>query len=191
MEVPEYDEPDVAVEVGGSVNGARGVSLLKSAEQRRAQRERSLFLDIPSWDGALIGEYRLIDPDDLKRMQERQIRRARSSGGQIDTVANDIELIVLSCVGLYARDPENGDRVAIEDDAGIVNFGRIAPILGKEDIIRSNADAVRYLTAEGRQDDGTYIQNDIAISIHASSISRWMRDPSRRSLDIDALLGEL
>lgn len=175
-------------DIGTAVNGARGLSLLRQAEKERSEREKSLFLDVPSWDGSLIGEYRLIEKDQLRKLTERQLRRFRS--GDRDTVQSDIELIVMACVGLYARDPESGDRVSIEDDFGIVTYDRIAKVLGKENEIKSNSDAVRYLTAE-REENGVWEENTIAIGIHAQSISRWMRDPSKRSFDLEELLGEL
>lgn len=185
----ELDLPDLT-ELGAGANGARGRSLIQTADKARKSREKSLFLDIPSWDGALIGEYRVIDKNVLDRLTERQLRRVRS-GGKIDATLNDIELILTACVGLWARDPESGDRVAIEDDGGIVGFDRIATVLGKEDSIKSAADAVRYLTAEVRNDDGTWQENSIAIGMHSNTISRYMRDPSKRNVDLDSILGEL
>ena len=179
---------DNLMEIGTASNGARGLSLLRDAEQKRSEREKSLFLDIPSWDGSLIGEYRLIDKNELTKLAERQIRRFRQ--GDRDTLKNDIELIVLSCVGLYARDPESGDRVSIEDEFGIVKYDRIGKVLGKDEEIKSASDAVKYLTAE-REENGVWEENSIAIGIHAQSISRWMRDPSKRTFDIEELLGEI
>jgi hypothetical protein len=173
--------------IGTAVNGARGLSLLKEAEKRREERERSLFLDIPSWEGDLIGEYRIVPSTELTRIAERQVRRARQ--GQVDAVKNDIDIITAANIGLYMRDPESGDRVPIEDDYGLVGFDRIATVLGKEEEIKSQADAVRYLTAE-RKDDGSWEENAVAIGLHAQSVSRWMRDPSKRALDLEEILGE-
>jgi hypothetical protein len=175
--------------IGTSVNGARAQSLLERAEQKRQERESSLFLDIPSWDGDLIGEYQIVPQQELNKVAERVARRVRS--GDRDSAKGDIDLIVMANVGLYVRDPESGDRVPIEDEAGIVGFDRIAMVLGKEELIKSNADAVRYLTAERNDKNGTWIDNVVAIGIHAQSISRWMRDPSKRTIDLEELLGEL
>lgn len=178
------------LDIGAATENARGASLLKSAEQRRAQREKHLFLDIPSWDGDLIGEYALIEKENMVRIAERMARKMRQDGA--DATIGDIELIVQACVGLHARDPQTGDRVPIEDEFGIVKFDRIASVLGVEDQIKSNADAVRYLTAErSDDDDDDWTENVTAINRHAAQISRWMRDPSRRSVDLEALLSEL
>ncbi|HEY7414424.1 MAG TPA: hypothetical protein VH593_04470, partial [Ktedonobacteraceae bacterium] len=87
------------------------------------------------------------------------------------------------------KDPETGERVPIEDEYGHVGYNRIAAVLGKEDELQSNSDVVRYLMSE-RNDDGSWTENIAAISIHANAISRWMRDPSKRGVDLDDLLGE-
>jgi hypothetical protein len=99
-------------------------------------------------------------------------------------------VIVAASVGLYMRDPDTRERVAIDDEYGHVGYDRIAKMLGKDDELRSNADAVRYLMSE-RDEDGGWVENNMAISLHANAIGRWMRDPSKRGVDLDELLGEL
>lgn len=170
------------------VNGAFGASLLQQADKKRAEREKNLFLDVPSWDGDVVAEYRVVPKSELKLIAERAIRRSKSE--KREAVENDIDLIVTACVGLHARDPESGDRVAIEDEFGIVNYGRIASILGKDDEIKGTSDAVRYMMAE-RNENGTWEENIVAIGIHAQTVSRWMKDPSKRSFDLEELLGEI
>jgi hypothetical protein len=177
-ELPEYD----------SVNGAIGASLLQQADKRRLERERNLFLDVPSWDGDLVAEYRVVPKEELRLIAERAMRRAKNKESR--AIENDMDLLATANVGLHARDPESGDRVPIEDGYGIVTYGRIAPILGKEEEIKSNSDAIRYLMAE-RNNDGTWQENIVAIGIHAQSVSRWMRDPSKRGTSLEDMLGEL
>jgi len=177
-------------ELGKSLDSAQGLTLLKEAQQRRQARERTLFLDVPSWDGDLVCEYRVMDPEDLRKIAERQMRRARNNGSKLDPIANDIALIVAAAVGLYAKHPETGERVAIEDEFGHVGYDRIAHVLGKDGEIKSNYDAVRYLTSE-RDEEGGWIENSMAIGLHANAIGRWMKDPSKRGVDLDELLGEL
>lgn len=172
-----------------TVENARGLSLLQEAEKRRSEREHSLFLDVPTWNGELIAEYRVPDPDALRKIAEATIRRVRSSNGRDEPGANDVALIAAANVGLYVKDPDSGDRVPIEDKIGHVGYDRIAAILGKEEL-QSNSEVIRYLMSE-RNDDGTYTQNVLAISMHANSIQRWMRDTSRRGIDMEDILGEL
>lgn len=174
--------------IGAAAEQASATSLLKAAEARRAQRETNLFLDIPSWDGDMIGEYRLIPSKEMSKIAESVARKFKQNGN--DPAVGDIAVIMHACVGLHMRDPETGKRVPIEDDLGIVGFNRIATVLGKEDDIKSNSDAVRYLTAE-RADDGSWEENITAINHHAQRIQRWMRDPSKRTVDIEDLLSEL
>jgi hypothetical protein len=169
---------------------APSLTILQDAVDRRAKREHNLFLDVPSWDGDLIAEYRVPDPEELKQLAERVMRRARN-GDEIKSGTADIDLIVAAHVGLYVINPESGDRVAIEDEFGHVGYNRIAKVLGKEDEIKSNADAVRYLMAERGDKDGTWVENVVAMSMHANSIQRWMRDTSKRASRIEEVLGEL
>jgi hypothetical protein len=171
-----------------ALGNARGLSLLQEAEKRRAEREDSLFLDVPTWGGDLICEYRVVPPNDLRRIAESAMRNARN-GNQEEPATNDIRLIVAASVGLYMKDPESGDRVPVEDEMGHVGYDRIAILLGKDDELHSNADVVRYLMS-ARNDDGTWTENITAISLHANTISNWMRDPSKRGVDLDELLGE-
>jgi hypothetical protein len=103
--------------------------------------------------------------------------------------ANDITLIVASCVGLYARDPETGERVPIEDEAGHVKYDRICHVLGHDEIT-SNREAVKYLMGERAEQGDGWVHNVVAVSIHADKISKWMQDPSKRTVDLEELLGE-
>lgn len=172
------------------VEASRATSLLKSAQKRREERESHLFIDIPSWNGDMVGEYKIIPKDHMMKLAKRVAAKMRTNGN--DSTPGDIELIVHSCVGLYVRDPETGDRVPIEDEFGIVDFGRIAEVLGVEDQIQSSSDAVRYLTGERDDDsDEGWSENVEAINQHAQRISRWMRDPSKRTVDLQDLLSEL
>lgn len=184
----EMQDNDTLGDIGTSLDGAQSLSLLKEAQKRRQERERTLFLDVPGWDGDMICEYRVVPPEELRRIAERTMRRARNGHGGDST--NDIDVIVAASVGLYMRDPETRERVAIDDEYGHVGYDRIAKMLGKDDELRSNADAVRYLMSE-RDEDGGWVENNMAISLHANAIGRWMRDPSKRGVDLDELLGEL
>lgn len=180
---------DHAEGIGTSVENAQGLTLLQDAAKRRQEREHTLFIDVPSWDGDLVAEYRVLDPDELKAMAEASFRRARNNGNA-EPGANDIALITAANIGLYAKDPDSGERVAIEDEFGHVGYNRIAKLLGKEDELKSNADAVRYCMAE-RDDDGGWVPNVMAMALHANAIGKWMKDPSKRGIDLEDILGEL
>jgi hypothetical protein len=185
----ELENNDTLGGIDQSADEARGLSLLREAERKRSQRETSLFLDIPTWDGLLIGEYRVPDPERLRKMAQSVMRNARNGNEQIEPGANDISLILAACVGLYARDPESGERVPIEDKYGHVSYDRICKVLGRDEI-KSNREAVKYLTGEREEDGDGWVHNVVAISIHSDRISKWMRDPSKRGVDIEDLLGE-
>lgn len=178
--------------IGTSLENVQSQSLLKQAQKKRQTRQRTFFLDVPSWDGDLICEYQVVDPDVLKKVAAGAIRRARN-GGEQEAAANDVDLIVAAAVGLYAKHPETGERVPIQDEHGHVGYGRIAKLLDKDDEIKSQAQAVRYLMAERDDDseDGGWVENIMAMSLHADAISRWMKDPSKHGVDLETILGEL
>lgn len=171
-----------------TVSGA--ASLLQKAQERRQQRETTLFLDVPTWDGDLIAEYAILGPDQMKTLTQKLINNSKN--GNAEPGSNDIELLNAHCVGLYVRDPDSGDRLPVEDEFGIVNYARMARQLGKEHTLKTAAETIKYLMSERDKDDpDKYIVNLIAISLHAAAVQRWMRDPSKRSVDLEALLGEL
>lgn len=176
---------------GEATGAARAMSLLQSAEKRREEREKNLFLDIPSWDGDLIGEYGIIPKPELKEMGERQLRTLRHQNGAQDRTRFDIELIVRSCVGLYALDPDTGDRVSLDDEIGNVGYGRIAQLMGKGELITDSTQAVLWLMGTRDHANNTWVENTMAVTTHARAISRWMSDPSKRSFNLEELLGEL
>lgn len=169
------------------VSGA--ASLLQKAQERRQKREAHLFLDVPTWGGDLIAEYRILNPDEMKRVATTALA---NNNGVKEPGANDIALINAMCVGLHVWDSEKEERVPITDEFGHVNYGRIANFLGKSHVIKNSADAVKYVMSERDPDNpDNYIVNLVAISLHAAEIQRWVRDPSKRRVNLEALLGEL
>jgi len=187
MDLPANN--DDVTKVGTALEDASGQSLLKKAQKKRQEREHTLFLDVPSWDGDLVCEYKVVPPEKLRKVAEAAMRRMRN-GELPKPAANDVAMIIAAAVGLYALDPETGERVPVEDEFGHVGYDRIAKLLGVEDEIKSNDEAVRYLMAE-RDEDGGWVENVMAMSLHANAIGRWTRDPSKQGVDLEELLGEL
>jgi hypothetical protein len=181
--------PDIP-EIGSAPSLAHSVSLLKAAEHRRDAREATLFLDVPSWNGELVCEYRVVARDEILAMTNRIQRMLRQGNGQGDPARGDFDLIAAAAVALYVIDPESGDRVPIEDDNGPVGYDRIAQVMGKEDQFSSQREVISYLMGTRTTSDGGWKENLLAVSIHANTIARWMSDPTRRSVDVESLLGE-
>lgn len=177
------DETDLDLAAGAestAAEEAKGISLLRHAEQRRAESKDALFLDVPSWNGDLIAEYRVVDRTRLETMVRKIQQEAKGNNNTARTQA-DIDLILEANVGLYAYDaeggPEEADRRApIEDDLGLVPYTRVSMVLGKNGMINSARAAVLYL----------FKDNAVAISAHALTIARWMRDPSKDPLAEEA-----
>lgn len=176
--------------IGTALDDAQSLSLLQAAAKKRQKRQRSLFLDVPSWGGDLVAEYRVVPPEEMRRVAETATRRMRNNG-QAKPAEGDVAVIAAACVGLYLKDPETGERIPIEDQYGHVGYDRMAAVLGKDDKIKSVSETIRYLTAERGDNDDEWVENIMAISLHANAIGRWMRDPSKQSgVDMEDLLGE-
>jgi hypothetical protein len=179
--------------VDEALPGAQSLTLLRKSAERRRKREAHLFLDVPSWDGDLVAEYRVLPPDQLKAMIVRMASKVQKgiqnqNGTQIGD--GDIQLIASACVGLSIRDPESGDRVEITDEFGRVGFDRIGTFLQAPDEIQGQAEMIKYVMSE-KEEDGTWTPNVIAIGIHANAVAKWMQDPSKRTVDMEGVLGEL
>jgi hypothetical protein len=182
MTIPDIDQPVIE-------ETSQAVNLLQKAQERRQKRETHLYLDVPTWDGDLIAEYRILDPDEMRLVADATAARIRQ--GNAEPGSNDMGLLNAMCVGLHVFDREDNKRVPILDEFGIVNYTRIAKFLGKDHILKTANDAIKYLMSERDPDDeDKYIVNLVAISLHANSVQRWMRDTSKRTVDLEALLGE-
>lgn len=182
-----HDDDDLGLAAGSETTAteeAKGISLLRKAEQSRSSRTNTLYLDVPSWAGDLIAAYRVVDRPRLEQMVRKIQQEAKHGNDSSARTAADIDLILEANVGLYMYDPEGGDspddrRVPIEDDLGVTPFNRFAEILRRirpED--RSgkpapNLSSARSVVLYAMED------NAVAISAHALMIARWMRDPSK------------
>ena len=196
-DVTHNEGPGGLPEPGEASELARGKSLLEQARAKRSKRESHLFIDVPSWDGDLVAEYRVLGSKELEVIAENAGRRIRS--GEHDPVHSELDLIAKANVGLYTIDPESGDRVSLEDEHGLVGYNRIAQMLGidNDPEIKPKVDsvvkAIKYLTGERKEDGepGEWQENPTAITQHANRIGRWMRDPSKSGVNIlEEILGE-
>lgn len=172
---------------------AKGLSLLRQADQRRSGRRKTQFFEVPSWGGDLIAEYKVVERARLEGLIRKIQQEQRNNNAAQRTLA-DIALILEANVGIYARDAEqDGDdaqRVPIEDAAGIVTYDRIGPILG--DVRKRNADGTTDEDSEtfqirnGRDAVIYLMAESVSISAHSMLIARWMRDPSKDPATLEA-----
>lgn len=176
---------------GESPELARSLSLLDRAKAKRAERETHLFLEVPSWDGDLVAEYRVLGSKELEVISDNVTRKIRA--GEADQIRADLEVIAKSNVALHMVDPETGDRVTLEDEGGPIGYDRVALLFNMEDQLTSVFKTIQYLTGERKEDGapGEWQENPTAISQHANRIARWMRDPSKSGIGVlEELLGE-
>jgi hypothetical protein len=163
---------------------ALGDSILSEAQKEREQAADQLFLDIPSWDGALVGCYRDVGRKSLQKLARKAISASRK-GDDNSVLQTDIDLIWQANVGVYVhkadldestpgavRDRHN-DRwlVPLTNDFGTVTFKMIGDKLGRD--FKGSTDTILYLFAKDGGDAG------IPIGAHSTTIARWLKDPSK------------
>jgi hypothetical protein len=190
----QQDEPGI----GGNSNFptpgeaptiARSQSLFEQAKRRREQRESHLFIDVPSWDGELVAEYKVLGSKELDIIAENAARKFKA--GDKDTLHADLDVIAKANVALHMIDPESGDRVPLEDENGVVGFNRAAHVLGMVGELDSVTKTIKYLMGERKEDGSGWRENPTAITMHAQRIARWMRDPSKSGRNVlEEILGE-
>lgn len=182
-------DPDLERAAGAETTAAEealGESLLRKAQKARHERDDVLYLDIPSWDGDIVGAYRVLDRTTMERLIRKITKESKNgnSSANLRTKA-DIDLIVRACVGLYARNPDSDAEEGSHDDLVQLKvgdepatYGSINELL-KSDQIRDTNSAVMYLFAKDGGDAG------VAISAHALTIARYMQDPSKDPTDLE------
>src|SRR3954468_24834280 len=143
--------PDVHIDEPVIEETSRAANLLQKAQERRQKRETHLYLDVPTWDGDLVAEYRILDPDEMRMLADQTAARLRQ--GDAEPGSNDMDLLNAMCVGLHVFDREETKLEPIIDDFGIVNFTRIDKFLGKQHILKTAFDAIKYLMSERDPDD--------------------------------------
>jgi hypothetical protein len=171
---------------------AKGISLLREAEHRREESSDSLFLDVPSWGGDLVAEYRVVDRPRLEKMARKIMQEARGGTNSTARTAADTDLILAANVGIYARDPDgdpdgpDGARVPLIVAGSTATYGTVNEILKKDQYIKSARSAVLYMFAKPQSKDGPPGDAGVAISAHALTVARWMRDPSKSPAELEA-----
>lgn len=201
MGVEEIMDPESDFRELESVAGSEGIaaedaspeSLLQKADKRRKQRSDHLFLDIPSWDGDLIGEYSPVARKVLEAMIRKSMQEAKRSGGASTDarVRADVDIIQRACCGLWIRDDDGEDSTTLHLAGGDTvqakqimangipaTFATVNQIIGKPDI-NSSLEIILYLFG-GDKPGG---DPGVPISAHAMVIARYMRDPSRDPLE--------
>lgn len=161
-EDPGLEPGTTAVETAGDAR-----SLLDKIKDRRENREDILKIDIPSWDGDLKAEYKVIAREDIEQMIRRV--RFRQSGGRSNGVNNagteaDADFLIKACIGVIAVDQETGAETKIAD-----GYNRTLIEILEPENTNDEKGLVVYL----------FKGNSIALAAHGQKIARWMQDTSK------------
>lgn len=155
--------------------------LLTSLKEQREERVRDLHLDlpIPTWDGALVARFDVMDRSKVERFAKQK-----------RTVEADQDFIINSVRELYALDKErivtgaqrmagNEDYVRVEDESGApVKFdAMLATQIGEPELTKAR-EVLMYCVKN----------NAIAIGGLAARLIQWMQNTDAEVAD--ALAGE-
>lgn len=160
-----------AVTDRSAVEEAAGQSLIERAQARRdaAGAERVLYLDIPDWDGDLVGKYRVVDRGEIEKMARAAAAAMRDGSRSSARTEADINFILKANVSLCARDPEKDPGESGHDD--LVDLGVEIGQCGQKfgQTFRNSHEALLYL----------FGSNAVAIGSHGQKLAQWMQDPSK------------
>lgn len=143
-------------------------SLLGRLKAQREERlaDEHLDLPIPSWEGNLVGRYRVLRRDEMNRIWGGTRPGSRQPGQRNPN--SDRDFIAAACQAILARD-EEGNLITLLEDSGVpMTYGEaLAGQLG--------------IDAQGAREVIGYVfgDNELAISAHGLKIFEWMQDTSR------------
>jgi hypothetical protein len=136
-------------------------------ERRRKAREdrEPLELDIPGYGGELVAKYRVLDYDELEKLEEKGLKMARAQEGEVKMKIT-IDTIAKACVGIFLREGDNLRPLNEVDskfgDEPVCYDERLAGAVGVD-----HGRKVRTLIRE-------MFPTDLSIFSHLDRISNWM-----------------
>jgi hypothetical protein len=105
---------DTVVPERPAAEEAAGLSILRRAQERRKEQTDELDLDIPSWDGALVGHYQVVDRTTLQGDAQKILKR---KGDQSQSaIESDIKFLLRATVAFSVRDPDDGKLIRLQDE---------------------------------------------------------------------------
>jgi hypothetical protein len=165
VDPPEHPAPAEAISTGAKLETSR---LERLRERRRAAREDRdpLDLPIPGYGDELIARYRVLDYDELQKLQKRGGEMARS-GDKEAGLKVTIDTIAQACVGIFLA----------EEDGSLRPLNEVDPSYGDEPVRYDERLAeVVGIDAEGKVRIliRRAFPSDLSIIAHLERIDSWM-----------------
>lgn len=137
-------------------------SRLQQLKQRReATLDATLTIELPSWEGNLLAEFRVLGETERSKIERRQARRAAETLTPLH-----LDLIATACVRLHVRD-ENGTAEPLVHAGQDVRFdAALAALMGWD-----KADTEAQIVME------CFGHNTVAVRAMADRVASWMQDP--------------
>lgn len=170
---PDATGPEVA-----SGNG----SVLDRVKRRRTFVKDTQEFPIPSWNGELLAECKVLDRDkvdDMIRHVQARARQAQLTGKgrdrrEMSRIGNetDMDFLIDACTGIIARDEETDEEERVASGFDDMSF---VPTLdprdedGNEVAVNTPRELLLYLLK----------WNTISLTTMSQRVARWMQDTSR------------
>lgn len=147
------------------VSGGNPLEVPSRLQQLKERRERlldaTLMVEVPSWQGDLLGEFRVLGESERAKIERRQQQRGNDKPHLLF-----VDLIATACVRLHLRN-EEGTPEPLRHAGQDVRFDdTLAALMGWDDC-RTEADIVMHC----------FGHNTVALRAMSERIAGWMQDP--------------
>lgn len=162
---------------------ADGSLLSRLREHRKEIAEnKTIDIDIPGFKGELFCRYRLLDGDEVRKIQQRAREQFRNNRGE-QLFATVCDNLITACDEFFVRDEGREiparEHPEVRQDAPIKYDASLVQILGLDVPPEGTRRQVVMALFGG---------NDLAVQAHAGVLTRWMM---KLGLEVDLELGEI
>jgi len=151
--------------------GVSGQSLMDQLRRRYRELGEATDVDIPipGFKGELWGKYRLLGSEELDKIGKRVQRQYSGSAERLLFASADA--ILAACLGMYVPDPEDEDKlIPLDPEKTGTPIGYDERLIQFLELEVPNPPSARAILFQ------LFLDNDVALVGHYSSLSRWMAD---------------
>jgi hypothetical protein len=162
------EDEDISLNGDDTALGVNVESILQRAQEERDEklRQLTLKLDIPSWDGVFVAEYKLLPRNLVESMQQRS--RSKKD------INSEMDMIARACVNIWVRDPDSGRLIELDEDKPVRYTVDLLKVLGKTKLLEGKkSEKEPYITIRHM-----FAGNELSIGAHAFQLITWMADPT-------------
>ncbi len=166
VSVPEHPAPEEAISTGAKPGEKSQLDRLKKRMRSAREDREPLELPIPGSGDELVAKYRVLDYEELQRLEKRGAKMAQSGDTQAGLNIT-MDTIAQACVGIFLA----------QEDGSLKPLNEVDPSYGDEPVRYDERFAeVAGVDAEGkvRVLIRRAFPTDLSIIAHLARISNWM-----------------